>query len=79
MMLSGVCMKGESKEERFKRVAQKRIQSVLHSIRGLSQCSNRRMYEWNDEQVKKMWDAIDIELITCKKKFKDSKPEEFRF
>jgi len=47
-------MKGETKEERFKRVAEKRVQRVLDSIRSLSKYSNKRMYEWNDRQLKKM-------------------------
>lgn len=72
-------MKGETKEERFKRVAEKRIQRVLDSIRSLTQCSNKRMYKWNDEQLRKIWDAIDRELKMCKANFEKSEPEEFRF
>ena len=71
-------MKGETKEERFKRVVQKRVQNVLDGLRRLSQCSNRRMYEWNDEQLKKIWMAIDNELKTCKSSFENAEPEEFR-
>ena len=72
-------MKGESKEERFKRVAEKRIRRVLDSIRSLTQCSNKRMYNWNDEQLKKIWSAIDREMKTCKASFENSEPDEFRF
>lgn len=71
-------MKGETKEERFKRVVQKRVQNVLDSLRRLSQCSNRRMYKWNDEQLKKIWIAIDKELKTCKSSFENTEPEAFR-
>ena len=62
-------MKGETKEERFRRVVQKRVQNVLDSLRRLSQCSNRRMYDWSDEQMKKIWSAIDKELKSCKEGF----------
>ena len=72
-------MKGETKEERFKRVAEKRIQRVLDSMRSLTQCSNKRMYKWNDEQLRKIWDAIDRELKKCKASFENTEPEEFRF
>ena len=72
-------MKGESKEERFKRVAEKRIRRVLDSIRSLTQCYNKRMYNWNDEHLKKIWAAIDKELKECKESFENSEPEEFRF
>lgn len=71
-------MKGETKEERFRRVVQKRVQNVLDSLRRLSQCSNKRMYDWNDEQMKKIWSAIDKELKSCKECFENADPEQFR-
>lgn len=71
-------MKGENKEERFKRVAEKRVQRVLDSIRSLSQCSNKRMYEWHEGQLRKIWAAIDKELKDCKASFVNVAPEEFR-
>jgi len=70
-------MKGETKEERFKRVVQKRVQNVLDSLRRLSQCSNKRMYNWNEEQMKKIWSAIDKELKSCKEDFENTDPEQF--
>lgn len=71
-------MKGETKEERFKRVVQKRVQNVLDSLRRLSQCSNKRMYRWDDEQLSKIWSAIDKELKSCKEGFANAEPEQFR-
>jgi hypothetical protein len=75
--MMGGQLKGEDKESRFKRIAQKRVQRVLDSIRSLSQCSNKRMYEWNDAQMKKIWSAIDKELKTCKESFENVEPEQF--
>ena len=72
-------MRGETKEERFKRVAEKRVQRVLDSIISLAHCSNKRMYSWNNEQLRKIWTAIDIELEACKASFKNSEPKEFKF
>lgn len=71
-------MKSEKKKQRFTRVVEKRVQNVLDGIRRLSQCSNRRMYEWDDEQLMKIWNAIDNELQSCKKSYKTSGPEEFK-
>ena len=71
-------MKGENKKQRFTRVVEKRVQNVLDSVRRLSQCSNQRMYEWNDEQLTKIWDAIDTELQNCKESYKTTESEEFR-
>ena len=70
-------MKGETKEQRFKRVAEKRVQNVLDSIRKLSQCANKRMYEWNEVQLKTIWGAIDQEITKCKERFEIDEPEEF--
>jgi len=71
-------MKGETKEGRFVRLAEKRVQRVLDSLRSLSQLSNKRMYEWNDQQLAKIWGAIDTELKKCRENFEASKPEEFK-
>ncbi len=71
-------MKGETKEQRFKRVAERRVRRVLDSIRSLSQCSNKRMYIWNEEQLKKIWDAIDHDLESCRENYKNAEPEEFQ-
>ena len=72
-------MRGETKEQRFERVARKRVQRVLDSIRSLSQCSNKRMYKWNDQQFKKIWAAIDEEMKRCRESFENAEPQEFRF
>jgi hypothetical protein len=72
-------MAGETKQQRFKRVAQKRVQRVLDGLRGLSQCANKRMYQWDEAALKKMWNAIDKELQLCKDSFEESKPDEFTF
>ena len=70
--------KSENKQQRFNRVVEKRVQNVLDSIRRLSQCSNRRMYEWNDEQLMKIWSAIDTELENCKQSYNNTEPDEFK-
>lgn len=68
-------MSKESKEDRFKRVAEKRVNNVLHNLSILSNCSNRRLYQWNNHQLKKIWSAIDAEMKRTKEKFikRDSK------
>jgi len=72
-------MKGETKEARFKRIAERRIQRVLDSLRSLSQCSNKRMYSWSDANLEKTWTAIEGALKSCKESFVKAEPEEFRF
>ena len=71
-------MKGETKQDRFKRIAQKRVQRVLDSLKSLSQCSNKRMYEWSDDQLSKIWSAIDNELKNCQNSYENARPQEFK-
>lgn len=44
--------------ERFERVGAKRVQKVLDSLDLLSKCSNKKNYEYSDEDVKKMLRVI---------------------
>ncbi|MDD5258841.1 MAG: hypothetical protein PHD29_02635 [bacterium] len=71
-------MKGETKEVRFKRIAERRVQRIIDSFTSLSQCSNKRMYKWSDEQLRRMWDSIESAFRSCKTGFEKSEPEEFR-
>ena len=71
-------MRGEAKDQRFKRVAERRVQNVVDNIRKLSQCANQRMYKWNDDQLHKIWDAIGQELEKCKASFEKAEPDEFK-
>ena len=67
----------ETKEDRFRRVAEKRVNRVLESLRVLSNCSNRRMYGWTDEQLKRIWLTIDKELRSCKQAFENKNIKKF--
>lgn len=71
-------MEKETKEQRFVRVAERRVQNVLHGIRSLSQCANPKVYAWNEGQLQKIWEAIDGELRVCKQSFTDPEARTFR-
>ncbi len=71
-------MNKESKKERFKRVAEKRVQNIIKGIRSLSQLSNQKVYQWNDAQLEKIWKAIEDELKACKKSYKEPDTDIFK-
>jgi light-regulated signal transduction histidine kinase (bacteriophytochrome) len=52
----------ELKKDRFKRVASRRVENILKSVRSLANCSNTNNYEYNEEDVNKMVKAIREEL-----------------
>ncbi|MBE6154862.1 MAG: hypothetical protein E7163_04755 [Firmicutes bacterium] len=57
------------KEERFIRIAEKRTNKILEQIRLLSNCSNKNNYSYDDQQVDKIFKAIEKELDLAKKKY----------
>lgn len=69
----------ESKSERFIRLGKPRVQSVLKSIRILGNCANRSTYEYNEEQITKMFKSIRDALDLTESKFSKSKKEQEEF
>lgn len=62
----------ESKRARFVRVAERRTVRVLSDLRLLSQCSNRRTYEYSPEQVRRIFREIRRTLHATEEKFSES-------
>lgn len=61
--------KQELKEDRFKKIAVNRTQRILNDLRLLGNCSNQAAYKYKEEDVKKIFSAIDIELKRVKQLF----------
>jgi len=56
----------EAKEDRFKRIASKRTERVLDALRKLGNCSNRGIYSYSNEEINKIFYAIDSEVKRIK-------------
>jgi len=63
----------EIKEERFKKIASRRVQEILDKMRLLRNCANRGNYYYTDEQVRKIFSAIDDEWKKVKSEFNKGK------
>jgi hypothetical protein len=61
------------KKERFKRLAEHRVNQVIKRLRVLTNCSNRSHYKYTEKEVKKMFEAIKEEVETARRKFIKSK------
>lgn len=59
----------EEKSERFKRVAENRTNRIIEMIRLLGNCSNKSNYEYTEEDVRKIFSAIESELKEAKQKY----------
>lgn len=63
----------ENKKENFKRIAEKRTNKIIESISKLQNLLNTSFYEYSDEQIKSIFDAIQEEIDNQKKIFEDNK------
>ncbi len=69
----------ETKRECFVRLAEARTNKILDMLRLLGNCSSKGNYDYTDEDVKKIFNAIEKEVKNTKNKFLgiDSKEERF--
>lgn len=59
----------ESKKERFKRIAENRTNKIINMIDLLGNCSNKNNYEYTEEDIKSIFNAIESSLKITKMKF----------
>lgn len=69
----------ETKREKFIRIAGARTNKLLEMIKLLGNCSNTGNYEYSEEEVKKIFGALEKELKIAKNKFEqNSKSNKFQ-
>ena len=68
----------ETRQERFKRLATYRTNTVFEKLRILGNLSNKANYDYSPEDVRKIFSAIDSQLRTIKAKFSGSTKREFK-
>lgn len=59
----------EPRADRFKRLATRRTNATLDKLRLLGNLSNKSNYEYTEEDIKKIFSAIDEDLKRVKAKF----------
>lgn len=70
----------ETKEQRFTRIAQYRVNRILEDMRILGNCANRNVYSYSDDQVMKIFEVLRARLTATEGKFTpENKKDEFRF
>ena len=72
----------KQKNDRFKRIASKRVANIIKSIRSLSNCSNTNNYQYNEDDVNKMTKAIREEVKVMETLFRktlSNKKDTFNF
>ena len=68
----------ETRQARFKRIAEKRTNEIIRRIQLLGNCSNRSSYDYSDHEINKIFNAIDKELKQAKARFTFSRSKIFK-
>ena len=68
----------ETRKERFRRVATRRTNNILRQIQILGNCSNKSSYSYTEEDIKKIFSAIEGELRAVKARFVNKKKNNFQ-
>lgn len=65
----------ESKHDKFIRLAEARTNKIIDTLQLLSNCSNTSVYEYSNEEVNEIFQAIEQELQQAKNKFTKANSE----
>lgn len=66
-----------SKRERFKVLAERRTNNIINAIRILSHCSNKSLYDYQKDEVDRIFRAIDESINDARIKFKEKRKSRF--
>ena len=69
----------ESKRERFVRIAENRTNRIIDTLRLLTNCANKSNYDYTEEDIKKIFNAIEKEIKNAKNAFSGGDSESERF
>lgn len=58
-----------SSRERFITLAEARTNAILNKVKILGNCSNKNLYEYTDEEINKIFKAIQRSLDETRNKF----------
>ncbi len=70
--------KEETRHERFRRVVVRRTNEIIKKIGVLGNCSNRSSYAYTDEEINKIFSAIEKELKMVKLRFTTKRKNKFK-
>lgn len=69
----------ESKRTRFVKIAENRTNKIIDMLRLLANCSNKSNYEYDEDDVKQIFSAIEKEVKSTKNAFLGIETKEERF
>ncbi len=73
-----IIQSNEHPRDRFKRLATARTNIVLKRLKVLGNCSNRNIYEYDEQDIDKVFSEIERKVKETKAKFHFPKKREFK-
>ena len=61
----------EIRRDRFVRIVERRVNNILDSFDSLGKCANRRNYEYSDEDVERIFGAIQKKMKETKSLYRN--------
>jgi hypothetical protein len=68
----------EDKATRFVKFAERRVPNALRLIKSIANLSNKRYYEYSDEQANKVINALKDAVKELERQFKKKSEKEFK-
>lgn len=68
----------ETRAERFKRIAEQRTNEIIKKLSLLGNCSNKSAYEYTEQEVGKIFTAIEKELKQARARFTFNRRKTFK-
>ena len=69
----------QERRERFIRIAERRVNRILDNFDSLGKCANKKNYEYNDEDVRSVFQAIEKKIKVIKALYQNSNKEKKSF
>ncbi len=67
------------KRDRFVRIAERRVNKIIDNFDLLGKCSNRRNYEYSEEEVRRIFREIERKVKETRLQFRDGARNKGKF
>lgn len=69
----------QAKRERFVRIIERRVNRILDNLDSLGKCANKKNYDYDDDDVRKIFQAIDKKIKVIKALYQNSNKKKKNF
>ena len=69
---------GNLKHEKFQKLAENRVNKAIVAISRVGNLSNRRLYEWELDEVKKIMEALKKAVSEVENRFSSPRSDRFK-